>query len=431
MSTGIQGTELKPNSPVVGVTVDNQGHIASDLLCWSCDYNLRTLAIDAACPECGMSIATTLDHRDGRKARPFSLYTLSPVSQIVGLLFGIIGPGMIVLFAALSPMEPATVDWQSGELRAYVGTMLAGRAMWAFCPFLLWSYLAFAVLLSVPIRMGRQWWVRAGLWLGCVLGVQYQVILSISLLGLSEHFWIACVFGLIPLGILAAVVISQRALDATRKPKPRHRRNWHVSFVIAAVTIVVLVGIGVATRGMVLLVVLLGGPYLMLLCMSAALCRVYRTDFDQPVQRSKPIPVTTTALGYAAAWPIAVSQAQIVYNSLPTSPPSCYICSASAHGHRWLTRAETIRSPDGQVILVTSQMRILKAGEHLIAERFPRLHRSMRIVYDYVGPRIASRIRSRWLADVSYLLFVPLAVIASTLLNLLGKSKDIDRAYRE
>jgi hypothetical protein len=377
-----------------------------------------------------MPIAKTLEHRDGRKARPFSLHTLNAGSQVIGLLFGIVGPGMIVFFSALNPMEPATVDWQSGQMKDYVGTMLAGRAMWAFYPFLLWSYIAFAVLLSAPITMGRLWWVRTGLWLGCLLGVQYQVILSISLLGFTEHLAIACVFGLIPMGILAAVVIGQRALDATRKPKPRQRRNWQVSLVVAVLTITVLIGIGVATRGLVLMVVLLGGPYLMLLCMSAALCRVYRTDFSQPAQRSKPIPVATTALGYTAAWPIAISQAQIVYSSLPTTSPACYVCTASAHGHRWLTRATPVQFPDGRVMLVTKQMRTLKAAEQLIAARFPRLHRSMRGVYDRVGPRIASRIRSRWLADVSYLFFTPIALAAWLILNLLGRSRDIDRAYR-
>ncbi|MBX2850275.1 MAG: hypothetical protein KTR15_00850 [Phycisphaeraceae bacterium] len=430
MSTVTPDHLPRPRPRVPGVTLDDTGRIASDLPCWSCDYNLRTLATDVACPECGMPIATTLEHRAGRKARPFSLHTLNPVSQIVGLLFGMFGPGMVVLLASFDPMQPLTVDWQSGQLRDYVGTMLAGRAMWAFYPFLLWSYIALVVLLSAPMAMGRLWWVRIGLWLGCLLGVQYQIILSVGLLGLSEQFWIACVFGLIPMGILAAVVISQRALDATRKPKPRQRRNWQVSLVVVGLTIAALIGIGVASRGMVLMVVLLGGPYLMLLCMSAALCRVYRTDFSQPAERSKPIPVAATALGYVAAWPIAISQAQIVYNSLPTTDPSCYACTASAHGHRWLTRATPVRFPGGRVVLVTQQMRTLKAAELLIAARFPRLHRSMRRVYDRVGPRIASQIRSRWLADVSYLFFVPFAAIAWLALPILGRARDIDRAYQ-
>ena len=421
---------MHAQQPVPGIDLDAEGHLASDLPCWSCEYNLRTLTPDAACPECGMPIAKTLEHRDGRKARPFSLHTLTPVSQIVGLLFGVIGPGMIVLFAGLNPMDPAVVDWQSGRPEDYVGTLLAGRAMWSFYPFLIWSYLAFVMLLSVPVKMGRKWWVRAGLWMGCVMGLQYQLILSINLLGFSEQLVIACGLGLIPLGLLAAVFISHRAMDKTRTPKPRQKRRWEISLLIAGLTLAVLILIGIATRGAILLVVLLGGPYMMLLCMSAALCRVYRTDFNEPAERSRPVPVAASAMGYAAAWPVAISQAQIVYNSLPTTSPACYVCTASAHGHRWLTHATPVQLPDGNVMLVTKQMRTLKAAELLLADRLPRLHRAMRWIYDRVGPRIAERIRSPWLADVGYLLFVPAAMVARLVLSMLGRSQEIQRAYR-
>ena len=54
----------------------------------------------------------------------------------------------------------------------------------------------------------------------------------------------------------------------------------------------------------------------------------------------------------------------------------------------------------------------------------------MRSVYDRFGPRIARKIRSHWLADVSYLLFAPVAIAAWVILILVGRAKEIDRAYR-
>ncbi|MFK7790690.1 MAG: DUF6688 family protein, partial [Phycisphaeraceae bacterium] len=322
------------------------------------------------------------------------------------------------------------VDWQSGEIEEIVGVMLSGRAMWAFCPFLLWAYIAFAAVMSAPVAMGRQWWVKAGLWLGCILGLQYQLIVNLNFFGLSDEFWIALVIGLIPLGVLGGIVATYMIADSKRSIKTRGKRSWRSALIQLGVTLVVLVGIGILSRGLILVLILISGPYMMLLCMSAALCRLYRTDFDPPAKRSKLIPVVATVGGYAGAWPIAITQAQIVYSTLPMTDPSCYICTASAHGHPWLTRAKPVQFANGQVMLVTRQMQTLKAAEQLIATHTPKLHYTMRAIYDAIGPRIASRIHSRALANMSYLFFAPIAITAYLILSLLGRSHDIDRAYK-
>lgn len=429
MSTDNPDPALQSRPSKAGIAFDGDGRLTSDLPCWTCEYNLRTLRMDADCPECGTPIAITLDRRSGRTARPFSLHTLNPVSRTLGLVFGMVCPALIVLLAALNPMDPLNTDWQSGEIEEIVGVMLAGRAMWAFYPFLLWAYIAFAAVMSAPVPFGRLWWVKAGLWIGCILGLQYQLIVNLNFFGLSHAFWTALVVGLIPLGVLASIVATYAVNDASRSAQMRGRRPWRLAWIQLGVTLALLVGIGIVTQGLVILLALISAPYLMLLCMSAALCRLYRTDFDPPVERTKPIPLVATVGGYAAAWPVAVTQAQIVYSSLPMSDPSCYICTASAHGHRWLTRAKPVRYADGSVLMVTRQMQTLKAAEHLIAEYAPRLHRMMRRVYDHIGPGIASRIQSCWLADVSYLLFVPVAAVAYIVLAWLGRREEIGRGY--
>ncbi len=414
---------------MVGITFNDDHQIASDLPCWTCDYNLRTLVLDAACPECGTPVGITLEYYNGRKARPFSLHTLSPIMRTLGLIYGCIGPAMIVLFAAFAPMNPINVEWQSGDLRDYIGVMLSGRAMWAFYPFLAWSYLAYAALMVRPIVTGRKWWVRSGLLLGCVLGLQYQFIISASMMGFSKAFFASVIIGAFALGILAAIVVNANNKDATRPPKHRNKRTAKAARLSVVGTLFVLLVVGLLSRGVILLPILVAGPYLMLICMAAALCRRYRTDFDGPIEPTRPIPAAATTVGYIAAWPIAITQAQIVYNSLPTQPPACYVCTASAHGHRWLTRAKPVQFSDGQVMLVTRQMQTLKAAECLIAKRCPRLHCAMRWVYDRIGPQLASRIQSRWLANMSYLLFAPLAIIAWLILLIIGRGRDIDRAY--
>lgn len=420
-----------PTRPaVLGVAFDEDDRVRSDLLCWTCAYNLRSIERDASCPECGTSVEHTLKFRDGRMTRPWSLHTLSTLSRTLGVIFGLLGPALVVIFTAFAPMNPINVEWQSGELRDYIGVMLAGRAMWAFYPFLLWAYIAFGVLMVGPAALGRQWWIKAGLWLGCVLGLQYQLIVCGNLFGLERGFWISILVGLVPLAVLGSTIFAHAARDQVRRPKPRRKRSVPITVAIVAVTFLLLATITIMSSGIALVLFLFVGPYMMLLCMGAALCRLYRTDFAEPDRGSKVIPNALTIGGYLAAWPVAVGQAQIVYSSLPTQPPGCYVCSASAHGHRWLTRATPVRFADGRVLLVTRQMQTLKAAELRLAHRFPTLHRALRSAYDAIGPRIAGRIRSPWLADASYLLFVPVAVIARWLLAILRKTHEIDAAYR-
>lgn len=417
-------------APVGGVVAVDDGRIASDLACWSCEYNLRSIELDAACPECGTLVGYTLEQSHSRKARPFSLHTINPASRTVGILFGVLGPLLLVGLAASTPHQPMNADWQSGQIEEIVGVMLSGRAMWAFYPFLLWAYLAMTALMCAPVAMGRQWWVKAGLWLGCILGLQYQLIANLNFFAFDREFWTALIIGIIPLSLLASMVVTHAVNDARRKAKTCNKRSWRSASIQFGLTVGVLIGVLVVSRGLILLLILISGPYMMLLCMSAALCRLYRTDFDPPAQRSKLVPVVATVGGYAGAWPIAITQAQIVYSTLPTTDPSCYICTASARGHAWLTRAKPVRFADGRVMLVTRQMQTLKAAEQLIAARYPSLHRGMRRRYDTLGPKIARRIQFRWLADLSYVFFAPLALAASLTLRLLGGSDEIDRAYK-
>jgi|GEM_PF-2724975 len=412
-----------------GITQQDDERIGWDIACWSCEYNLRTLSRDANCPECGTPVQTTIEHRLGQKSRPFSLYTLHPISRTLGLIYGCFGPALIVIVAALEPMNPINVEWQSGEVEDYIGVMLSGRAMWAFYPFLIWSYVAYTALMIRPIVLGGKWWIRIGLWLGCILGVQYQLIIVGNLVGLSEGAFIAVVLGLVPIGVIAVVIWIFCRNDATRRRRPLENRSARYIAGYVFGTLGGLIVVGLLSRGLVFLPVLFAGPYLMLMCMGTALCRLYRTNFDPPRAKNKPIPLAATGAGYLAAWPLAISQAQIVYSSLPMSPPGCYVCTASARGHHWLTRAKPVRFPDGTLMLVTKQMQTLKTAEYAIQKKLPSLHKWIRSVYDRLGPHIARRIRSPWIADLSFVLFALIAFAAWMALRITGQSRNISKAY--
>jgi hypothetical protein len=95
--------------------------------------------------------------------------------------------------------------------------------------------------------------------------------------------------------------------------------------------------------------------------------------------------------------------------AMPTIPCAGdhYLCTVAAQGHRWLVRPERLGHRRGQPILVNRQLALANAFEDLLHERWPRLGRRARRIYDQVGLPISRLIRSPWLADAVFLAMKP------------------------
>lgn len=121
----------------------------------------------------------------------------------------------------------------------------------------------------------------------------------------------------------------------------------------------------------------------------------------------------TWLLCWAGTWKLAVDIMLAEYAKLPVTDPNCYVSNAAAHGHpRLVGSAE--RLPGGQPINL--QMRRLKYLEIALKAASPRLHRSVRHVYDRLGPPLARQCqRCVWFADATYLLLKPLEYLAESL----------------
>ena len=213
---------------------------------------------------------------------------------------------------------------------------------------------------------------------------------------------------------------------------PGWTRCYEIIASIAAM-IVCLVSLVLFPLGMMFSSVMYG------LAFGSALTRFFITrHFDRKDGRPPPDPRggMWTAIGsiaaYLAAWPGAVMLALHEYSKLPTSPPmGCYVCTAAAKGHPWLVRATPVTLADGRVMRVNRQMRVLKAGEMVLADCCPGLHRVLRRVYDAVGPRLAARVRSPWSADLAWLVFAGPALLVGVLLWVGGRAARIGAAYRQ
>ena len=109
--------------------------------------------------------------------------------------------------------------------------------------------------------------------------------------------------------------------------------------------------------------------------------------------------------------------------SLRNPPPNVaydehYLCTVAAGGHPKLVKPLRMGERHGHRIVVNRQLLVANAFEDLLSERLPNTHRRVRHFYDTYGYPIARHIKSRWTADLVYLLMKPLEYFFVTVLYL-------------
>lgn len=101
-------------------------------------------------------------------------------------------------------------------------------------------------------------------------------------------------------------------------------------------------------------------------------------------------------------------------SQIPVPPPEMvpgdghYLCTVSVTGHPGLVRPVRMGIRHGSRIVVNRQLLIANAFEHLLEEYIPTIHKHIRRVYDTYGYPISKHIRTKWSADLVYLLMKPL-----------------------
>jgi hypothetical protein len=141
--------------------------------------------------------------------------------------------------------------------------------------------------------------------------------------------------------------------------------------------------------------------------------------------------VVTWFAAYCAAWRVAYLAVLEQYAQLPTEPPQgCYLCTATARGHRRFVKSEEYVTADGTVCGVNDQLRCFKAFELLFRTICPRLHRLCRRIYDAIGPTLARAIDHPLLADASYAALKPLEWLCRFVLFLASDRGGFRGLYR-
>lgn len=119
------------------------------------------------------------------------------------------------------------------------------------------------------------------------------------------------------------------------------------------------------------------------------------------------------AVGTVPFWLGSWLWSQKTFQSLPdTKPDGCFVVTAAGRGHRKFVGPFYEIGRRGEQRQANCQLITLWEFENLWREKSPRSHRCFRSFYNRVGPRVAARIRSPWLADAAYIALKPVELAA-------------------
>lgn len=304
-----------------------------------------------------------------------------------------------------------SAEWQDGQLGTYFDLSFSETVWVFFAPFLIYSSLSMLLLLWDASKFSSFWWVRLGVYTGLILAVQFSIQVA-----LSTELVIGFIFGVVA---ILPTIIGYYALKLGVQYVWQHRDNKQVLIVTAVVTTVLIVGL-VFGGGVVLIGVLCAA---VLACPLIAVLTAIRLFMTIDKHNGKQLPLKIMSfVGWGTLWGgagyVAINQVFDLYTQLPTEPPNCYVATASAKGHARLVGSRPVTLANGSVLLVSRQLQILKAGELVLRQLVPNVHRFIRLVYNRIGPKLAVCIRSKWSADVGYFCFKPLEWITLLLIYL-------------
>ena len=85
-----------------------------------------------------------------------------------------------------------------------------------------------------------------------------------------------------------------------------------------------------------------------------------------------------------------------------------YLCTVAAGGHKKIVKPIRKGVRHGHEVIVNRQLCVANAFEQILEEKTPHFHKIVRGVYDRYGFPVARLIKSKWIADIIYIMMKPL-----------------------
>ena len=311
-------------------------------------------------------------------------------------LFIVVAP--IFNFSFVELMKP---EWQDGKLTSYIYLSLLPEASWVFFLLLLYAILSYLLLLWDTEKFASSFMIRLGIYGGTLLALQYSILSFISTFS--------------PSLLILAVLLAYGAPLILPKLYLWLRPQWDKLFkwnrFVAIAILLVLIVLMLLGFFYVLAIFGIAAPFwsfLLALQTTRWLLKYYETSFSF----TKGFGIFAWFSAYAFALRFNILKMFELYNALPTSPPDCYIATAAAKGHPRFVGSQEVRLANGKSMRVNRQLQRLKALEIALMGVSAPSHRMMRRIYDVLGKWLAMRIQNPLLADMAYLILVPIELLS-------------------
>jgi hypothetical protein len=116
-------------------------------------------------------------------------------------------------------------------------------------------------------------------------------------------------------------------------------------------------------------------------------------------------------------WFLSIWWSKHIYASLPDKSPDCFIVTAASRGHEKFVGPFSEIERDGRKFFANRQLVTFWQFENLWQKFSPRSHKNFRWLYNRLGPQIAVKIKSAWLADLIFVLLKPVEWLANCALR--------------
>jgi len=242
-----------------------------------------------------------------------------------------------------------------------------------------------------------------------VLGFVVSVLATPEWKGACPHGWIDCFemgkLALMPLVLWATAAFYSVELLRVQKPE----RPWIVLGLFSGTVVsgvCLLINIFLETNFVTNTGILRVVPFYVFLWYLIRTVQVGRVAL-------MPFWAYLAALaGSLPFWIASVLWMKHIYRGLPDRAPECFVVTAAGRGHRQLVGPFFEVEHHGHRRQANRQLITLWEIESLWRDRSPQSHAIFRRMYNTVGPVIAARIRSPWLADGAYLAIKPVELTA-------------------
>ncbi len=350
----------------------------------------------------------------------------NPGTRIWMIWAGLIVPACCL---GLSLSGANLAEWQSGLIREYAGLLLDRPGTLRFLPLVAYSWLSMLLFAWAPKRFAPSWLVRLGLFAGILIAAQYIALFAAHLF--ARHHLGELLQGLVAASVAELILLASiRGFDWSRSRWGARRLFYGIAILLGLTWLSG--SLAMAARSQGLQEVILGPPAIAgigLLLTQLVLAPVFALDAYYRAARSSHrmaafrLPPIKAQILWLLAWLVSWRQAFVAmleaYADLPPSP-DCFVATAAARGHSRWVGAWHQPSEEGGSFTLTRQMQDLKGLELLLSSFSPGLHRPLRRLYDRFGPRFADRLRSPFLADLAWLLLLPMQGFARCAIILVG-----------